>query len=137
MPVDNHMNCILYEIDLGQSILDNQALAVAQNDATKRNLPFAVIYFHNNNRQTQNNQEIFNQLEQFENRLAKFNIPLMVFIGEKSDRLEGMQKHLSPVAIYDRSATSLNACQLTRHDIDWPGIVLSTKMLKDRILGSS
>ncbi len=125
---------ILYEIDITESVAGNNSLAFAQKIARESELPFAVIYFHPNKSVKLDNKSILKKLEGLERDLAKYNIPLMVFIGNKSDRLEGISMHLSPSEIYDNQARITGSHSMILHPIDWPGIVFSTKILRSRIL---
>lgn len=125
---------ILYEIDITESVAENKSMAYAQKMAADSNLPFAVIYFHPNKSVKLENKSILKKLEGLEQDLVKYNIPLMVFIGNKSDRLEGIDMHLTPSAIYNKKTQISGDNTLTVHPVAWPGIVFSTKILKARIL---
>lgn len=125
---------ILYEINITESVVGNNNLACAQKIAIDSKLPFAVIYFHPNQSVKLENKSILEKLEELEKDLAKYNIPLMVFIGNKSDRLEGIRIHLNPSAIYNNETKIPGNHTLAVHPITWPGIVFSTKILRSRIL---
>lgn len=125
---------ILYEINIAEPVAGNNSLAFAQKIAIDSKLPFAVIYFHPNKSVKLENKLVLGKLEELEHDLEKYNIPLMVFIGDRTDRLEGISIHLNPSTIYNNKAESSGNHTLAVHPITWPGVVFSTKVLRTRIL---
>lgn len=131
---DSPTRCILYEIDIDQNVVDNPSLAFAQSQAIAQNLPFAVIYFHPSKTHNIDNEKVLHMLQKIEKDLKEFNINLMVFIGDRKDRLEGIDMYLKPVNIYDQNTESLGDQKLQTHPIKWHGVVFSTQILEARIL---
>ncbi|MEK9195770.1 MAG: hypothetical protein AAB914_00195 [Patescibacteria group bacterium] len=131
---DSPTRCILYEIDINQSVAGNLALASAQSQAIAQQLPFAVIYFHPSKTLNTGNKEVLQLLQKIEKDLSEYNINLMVFIGDRKDRLEGINMYLKPVNIYDQNIELLTDQKLQIHPIKWHGVVFSTQILEARIL---
>lgn len=131
---DSSTRCILYEIEIDQNVVDNSSLAFAQSQAIDQKLPFAVIYFHPSKKANLDNPKVLQTLQKIEKDLIDYNIPLMVFIGDRKDRLEGINIYLKPLDIYNQNKASLTDQKLQIHPINWHGVVFSTKILETRIL---
>ncbi|MEI7632103.1 MAG: hypothetical protein WCJ60_02170 [bacterium] len=140
---------VLYLINSGSN-LDILKLVIAQKTALDNKLPIAVVYFvslSSINNSTKEGIKALKNLISNETMLNKFNIPLMVIIGDIKDKLHSLMHHTQPKAVYFNNVTTAKDQQeltalfsnselifldnfdqkvmpLQKHLIDWKGPVI-------------
>lgn len=105
----------------------------AQQQALKLNLPFAVVAVVS--------KELLMaeglQLADLESKLTRFNIPLIVLIGDESTVLKGLFHHVKPMHVYSDAVPPPTQQALVKHSQQWPGTIIKVAELKRLIEDSS
>ncbi len=102
-PVLKDKTCVLYVMARDQRVHDNHALSAAQELAIGLKVPLAVIFClqpKTGYRAREHYEFMLSGLDQVETVLADHSIPLMIMIGNASERLRGVLHHLKPAAVY-------------------------------------
>jgi len=108
-------------------------VVAAQNFALEQKLPLAVVYCleeQNPVRQV----ELLGGFRELETSLQKYNIPMMVLIGERDKVLPWMGGHVKPVRIFTEADTPEQG-RLQKHPITWPGRVMTIAELQAMVSG--
>ncbi len=96
-------SAVLYVMSRDQRVRDNYALLIAQNYAIERSLPLVVVfnlYPAITNRLYQHYEFMIEGLKQVESDLQKYQIPLILTIGDGSLTIPGIARQLQAAAIF-------------------------------------
>jgi deoxyribodipyrimidine photo-lyase len=110
--------CVVYVMSRDQRVNNNAALVLAQDDALRRRLPFAVVFcLHSPKgyRTRVQYQFMLDGLMQVEETLAQKNIPFILLIGSPLDTLSAAIQHLKPAAVYFDYSPLRGSKKLKRH----------------------
>lgn len=108
-------------------------IAGAQHFASARDLPFAVVYcLEEVNPEKQ--VDILGGFRIVETHLKRFNIPLIVLIGQRDKVLPWMGGHVKPVRIFT-STDTVEQGSLQAHPLAWPGRVMTVAELQAMVSG--
>lgn len=95
--------CVIYVMSRVRQAHGEHALIVAQKHALALKLPFAIVFCLVSGtglKADPGYRQTLASLKEVESELKKLNIPLIMLLGNASERIEGMIKHTNPAAIY-------------------------------------
>ncbi len=118
------MSCVLCVVDDLSSDFSEQLFA-AQEIALALTLPLAVIHVIDS--EPEKVPEILSQLRAIEQELADQNTPLMVLVGNPTERIEAVKYHLKPIRVVDRTSRKMGI--VIKHPIAWTGTIISIDQL--------
>lgn len=122
---------ILYVTESPQ--VDQAALALAQQFALEQGLPFAIVHCLEIQEPEKQVQRL-GEFRELETSLQKYQIPLMVLIGERDKVLPWMGGHVKPVRIFTQD-DGVGDNTLQKHPITWPGRVMTIAELQALVSG--
>lgn len=119
--------CVLYVQENTKFDINNPRLAIAQHRAQEAGVPFAVIFF--SEEQIANPEALHN----IEKQLMPYSIPFIVLIGNREARMIGVKRHLNPLAILSSETPMAKneTLKLKPHTHPWPGKVITVEELSN------
>lgn len=116
--------CVLFTLKSAKDFTQS-TLATAQQAALRQQLPMAVVYCL-----ASWDEDLLRTFLLTEAELAKFDIPLMVLLGDPATTLAGLIHHTQPVSVFDAQSPAIDV-QLVRHPHPWPGRIITIAELID------
>jgi hypothetical protein len=114
------LSCVLCVVDNIDLNFDNQLYA-SQQVAIAENLPLAVV--HIIDKLAADVPAELERLRFIEKHLDEQNTPLMILVGNPTERLQAVSYHLKPHTVVD--FTSQVEGKVVKHPIVWPGRIIS------------
>jgi hypothetical protein len=118
--------CIIYVKRTATLFDDMHLVAMAQAEALKLQLPFAVVYCA-----AKPTPKLKEQLIETERLLQAYCIPLITFVGDAKSALAAIVHHTKPKRIFYEEASKMPnpTVSLKQHIHPWPGTVIGIEEL--------
>lgn len=118
--------CIIYVKRTATLFDDIHLVAMAQAEALRLELPFAVIYCA-----VRPTSKLKEQLIETERLLQAYGIPLITLVGDAKHALAAIVRHTKPKQIFYEEASKMPnpTVRLKQHIHPWPGTVIGIEEL--------
>lgn len=123
---DTAHRSVIYILSNDTEAVDMTAVAAAQQEALRRELPFAVVALVPGGAYS---DAAYGTLEALERFINPYQIPLMVCIGESAPVMAALRHHLRPY-VYENGAIP-DGVELQMHPHAWEGRIQSVAEVRD------
>lgn len=122
---------VVYLLQADEFAPEPARLANLQQQAMAKKLPLAVVYCLDETEHQTDYRQILDRLRPGERQLAVMRIPLMVLVGDRTQRFEWFSEYVRPQVGGRR--TSPVTTKLVDHPYPWPGTVMTIDELQPLI----